>query len=229
MPRLSSPTLVRAQDGSPMASDQLPVLLPHHTLPSTPCSTIPEAREINGLIARTSTSQSPAGPPYGSQQHHIHNRQQSAPCTRRTSQITEHAPSQFSHTDFLRQDRRDENEFETPSLQRTVLTESALASTPHTTNALWEHCLLMSSSSMPLSRRTAPPPAPPVILTLPLPREHADGSYGSRPVPPHVPFLSSVTRDACITIEALVEEYRLIVRLPGYRLDAMYVLPRFFG
>lgn len=63
-----------------------------------------------------------------------------------------------------------------------------------------------------------PPPTPPTILTPPPPEERD-------PSTPYVPFLSHgpPSEETYIAVETLADEYRLHVRLPGYRRDAMYV------
>ena len=80
----------------------------------------------------------------------------------------------------------------------------------------------MSPSSMH-SAHSYPPPTPPTILTPP-PAEERD------PSTPYIPFLSNrpPSENTYIAVETLADEYRLHVRLPGYRRDAMYVLPSFF-
>jgi hypothetical protein len=68
--------------------------------------------------------------------------------------------------------------------------------------------------------RGLPPPAPPTVLDPP--PAHSNSVRGSRP---HEPFLSDATPpDSWIAVETSPVEYRLVVRLPGFRRDAMCVI-----
>ncbi|KAJ3486441.1 hypothetical protein NLI96_g4234 [Meripilus lineatus] len=181
MPRIHSPTPVRASeapDRSSTASLPLPMLTPYHTLPPVPGNTIPEGREMSDLTEEASASQSPAGPSHGSQQSHNHNRRQ-PPYARSTSPTTGYTPSRFSRSHFHRRDWYNENEFENPPLDQSLLAESASTSTPYAATALRDHRTLTSSSSIPSGSRPIPPPAPPVILTPPPSGHLADGSPGA--------------------------------------------------
>jgi hypothetical protein len=75
----------------------------------------------------------------------------------------------------------------------------------------------------PPSGRGLPPPAPPTILDPP-PAHPSNSVRGSRA--PHEPFLSDAPPppDSWIAIETSPVEYRLVVRLPGFRRDAMCVI-----
>lgn len=71
------------------------------------------------------------------------------------------------------------------------------------------------------SSRGLPPPAPPTVLDPP--PAHSNSVRGSRA--PHEPFLSDATPpDSWIAVETSSVEYRLVVRLPGFRRDAMCVI-----
>lgn len=70
------------------------------------------------------------------------------------------------------------------------------------------------------SNRGLPPPAPPTILDPP-PAQ----SNSVRRSRPHEPFLSDATPpDSWIAVETSPVEYLLVVRLPGFRRDAMCVI-----
>ena len=72
------------------------------------------------------------------------------------------------------------------------------------------------------SNRGLPPPAPPTILDPP--PAHSNSVRRSRA--PHEPFLSDAPPppDSWIAVETSSVEYRLVVRLPGFRRDAMCVI-----
>ena len=79
-----------------------------------------------------------------------------------------------------------------------------------------------SRPALPPSGRGLPPPAPPTILDPP--PAHSNSVRGSRA--PHEPFLSDAPPppDSWIAVETSPIEYRLVVRLPGFRRDAMCVI-----
>lgn len=87
-----------------------------------------------------------------------------------------------------------------------------------------------SSSSRPTSLPhvggpSIPPPQPPTILTPPPPLS-AD-EEGARKRAPYEPFLPRDQLPAdhtYIAVETVPSEYRLIVRLPGFQRDSMYVV-----
>lgn len=72
------------------------------------------------------------------------------------------------------------------------------------------------------SSRGLPPPAPPTILDPP--PAHSNSVRRSRA--PHEPFLSDAPPppDSWIAVETSPVEYRLVVRLPGFRREAMCVI-----
>ncbi len=76
--------------------------------------------------------------------------------------------------------------------------------------------------ALPASSRGLPPPAPPTILDPP--PAHSNSVRRSRA--PHEPFLNDAPPppDSWIAVETSPVEYRLVVRLPGFRRDAMYVI-----
>ncbi|EED79260.1 predicted protein [Postia placenta Mad-698-R] len=69
-----------------------------------------------------------------------------------------------------------------------------------------------------------PPPAPPVVLTPPPPPL----SEETRDRAPHEPFLAHdpAPHDSYIAVETNPREYRLLVRLPGFRRDAITLSTR---
>jgi hypothetical protein len=75
---------------------------------------------------------------------------------------------------------------------------------------------------LPPSGRGLPPPAPPTILDPP----PAQSNSVRRSRAPHEPFLSDAPAppDSWIAVETSPVEYRLVVRLPGFRRDAMCVI-----
>lgn len=75
---------------------------------------------------------------------------------------------------------------------------------------------------LPPSTRGLPAPAPPTILDPP--PAHSNSVRRSRA--PHEPFLSDAPPppDSWIAVETSAVEYRLVVRLPGFRRDAMCVI-----
>jgi hypothetical protein len=73
-----------------------------------------------------------------------------------------------------------------------------------------------------LTSRGFPPPAPPTILDPPPAREHSARNFRA----PYEPFLSDAPPppDSWIAVETSQTDYRLNVRLPGFRRDAMCVI-----
>ena len=73
-----------------------------------------------------------------------------------------------------------------------------------------------------LTSRGLPPPAPPTILDPPPAREHSARNFRA----PYEPFLSDAPPppDSWIAVETSQADYRLNVRLPGFRRDAMCVI-----
>lgn len=69
-----------------------------------------------------------------------------------------------------------------------------------------------------MSDRPLPPPAPPTVLTPPPPPSQDWG-----PTAPYKPFLAHAPapQDSVIAVDTKSTEYRLVVRLPGFRRDAM--------
>ncbi|KAJ3010718.1 hypothetical protein NUW54_g2393 [Trametes sanguinea] len=74
-------------------------------------------------------------------------------------------------------------------------------------------------SSSIMSDRPLPPPAPPTVLTPPPPPLSTDRG----PTAPYEPFLANKPppQDSYIAVDTKPTEYRLIVRLPGFRRDAI--------
>lgn len=72
-----------------------------------------------------------------------------------------------------------------------------------------------------ISDRPLPPPAPPTVLTPPPPPL----SHDRGPAAPYEPFLAHAPppQDSYIAVDTKPAEYRLLVRLPGFKRDAMYV------
>ncbi|KAH9948964.1 hypothetical protein B0H21DRAFT_689117 [Amylocystis lapponica] len=72
--------------------------------------------------------------------------------------------------------------------------------------------------------RTLPPPAPPVVLTPPPPPLSDERIMTA----PHEPFLAHAPapHDSYIAVETNPREYRLLVRLPGFRRDAITLSTR---
>ncbi|KAI0335149.1 hypothetical protein GY45DRAFT_1343075 [Cubamyces sp. BRFM 1775] len=79
-------------------------------------------------------------------------------------------------------------------------------------------------SSSIMSDRPIPPPAPPTVLTPPPPPLSTDRG----PTAPYEPFLAHAPppQDSYIAVDTKPTEYRLIVRLPGFRRDAITVSTR---
>ena len=77
-----------------------------------------------------------------------------------------------------------------------------------------------SDGASSISDRPLPPPAPPTVLTPPPPPDQDWGSSA-----PYKPFLAHAPapQDSYIAVDTKPTEYRLVVRLPGFRRDAMYV------
>ncbi|EPT04573.1 hypothetical protein FOMPIDRAFT_1113544 [Fomitopsis schrenkii] len=75
------------------------------------------------------------------------------------------------------------------------------------------------------SSESLPPPAPPQVLTPPPPPLSEDAEHGCRP---YEPFLAHEppSNDAWISVETVQREYRLLVRLPGFRRDAITLSTR---
>ena len=70
-----------------------------------------------------------------------------------------------------------------------------------------------------ISGRTLPPPAPPTVLTPPPPPLSQDRG----PAAPYEPFLAHAPapQDSYIAVDTRPAEYRLVVRLPGFKRDSM--------
>ena len=224
-PGIHSPTPVLSSevpDRSSTASLPLPMLTPYHTLPSLPGMTIHEGREMGDMADQPSSSPPQAGPSHAPPSHTYNRRQ--PPYARSTSPTTAYSPSRFSRSHFHRRDWYNENDYEPHQDHSLALESVGSSSTPFAVASFRDHRALTSSSSIP-SGQSMPPPAPPVILTPPPPPtgEQSGGGSDSGPVPPHVPFLShgSPSREVYIAVETFLREYRLVVRLPGYRRDSM--------
>ena len=71
----------------------------------------------------------------------------------------------------------------------------------------------------PGSARSLPPPAPPTVLTPPPPPLSQDRG----PAAPYEPFLAHAPppQDSYIAVDTRPTEYRLVVRLPGFKRDSM--------
>ncbi|KAI0775798.1 hypothetical protein BD413DRAFT_652493 [Trametes elegans] len=74
------------------------------------------------------------------------------------------------------------------------------------------------------SDRPLPPPAPPSVLTPPPPPLSTDRG----PTAPYEPFLAHAPapQDSYIAVDTKPTEYRLVVRLPGFKRDAITVSTR---
>ena len=95
---------------------------------------------------------------------------------------------------------------------------------------------LSASSQISSASSSLPPPTPPTVHTPPPPPTDCSGdessdSLGNRRTAPYEPFLSHAPppADTYITVETMETEYRLIVRLPGYKRDAMCVCFNLFS
>ena len=77
---------------------------------------------------------------------------------------------------------------------------------------------LASDGPSSTSDRPFPPPAPPTVLTPPPPPSQELG-----PTAPYKPFLAHAPapQESFIAVDTKPTEYRLVVRLPGFRRDAM--------
>ncbi|RDX47834.1 hypothetical protein OH76DRAFT_1353624 [Lentinus brumalis] len=75
-----------------------------------------------------------------------------------------------------------------------------------------------------ISDRPLPPPAPPTVLTPPPPPL----SHDRGPAAPYEPFLAHAPppQDSYIAVDTKPAEYRLLVRLPGFKRDAITVSTR---
>ncbi|EJF65443.1 hypothetical protein BD309DRAFT_989325 [Dichomitus squalens] len=84
-------------------------------------------------------------------------------------------------------------------------------------------CLSSDGASSISSDRPLPPPEPPQVLTPPPPPDQDWGSSA-----PYKPFLAHAPapQDSYIAVDTKPHEYRLIVRLPGFRRDAITVSTR---
>ena len=78
-----------------------------------------------------------------------------------------------------------------------------------------------SDRASSVSDRPLPPPEPPTVLTPPPPPLSQDRG----PAAPYEPFLAHAPppQDSYIAVDTKPAEYRLLVRLPGFKRDAMYV------
>ena len=77
---------------------------------------------------------------------------------------------------------------------------------------------LASDGPSSTSDRPFPPPAPPTVLTPPPPPSQELG-----PTAPYKPLLAHAPapQESFIAVDTKPTEYRLVVRLPGFRRDAM--------
>ncbi|KZT10788.1 uncharacterized protein LAESUDRAFT_350027 [Laetiporus sulphureus 93-53] len=207
-PRIHSPRPVRPTAGSDRCSTvslPLPSHTPYHTLPELSGSMTQESINMGeGLnlpyfLSSSSSSSAVSVPTQSSSA--------SMDPTTGPSHSAVRSPSQSSYSDWAYERSI------SPPFSR--LLERAYS------HSCWGSLSPLTPSPDP---STLPPPAPPVVLTPPPPPL----SEGTSERAPHEPFLAHepAPNDSYIAVETNPREYRLLVKLPGFRRDAITLSTR---
>ncbi|KAI0744110.1 hypothetical protein C8Q80DRAFT_879161 [Daedaleopsis nitida] len=185
-------------DRGSTASLPLPADTPYHTLPSFPGGTIQEDTEMRSAAPTRPSSSRPSVSANQASTSSIPS--SSSP----SSWQTRRSPSVAS--DLERE------EFMTLVANRILDRNYSCASR------------VSSDAASAVSDRPLPPPAPPTVLTPPPPPLSQDRG----PTAPYEPFLAHAPppQDSFIAVDTKPAEYRLLVRLPGFKRDAITVSTR---
>ncbi|KAI0645781.1 hypothetical protein C8Q79DRAFT_715798 [Trametes meyenii] len=183
-------------DRGSTASLPLPADTPYHILPPYPGGPIPEDQEMRSATPSRPSSSRPSVGTHQSSTSSIPS--SSSWQTRRSPTLV----SDLEHEEFM-------------SLVANRIFDRAYSSAARVDS---------DNASSILSDRPLPPPAPPTVLTPPPPPLSTDRG----PTAPYEPFLAHAPapQDSFIAVDTKPGEYRLIVRLPGFRRDAITVSTR---
>ncbi|KAI0358525.1 hypothetical protein OH77DRAFT_1494197 [Trametes cingulata] len=185
-------------DRGSTASLPLPANTPYHILPSYGGAPIQEDAEMRSAAPSRPSSSRPSAGPNQSSTSSIPSSSSSRQARRSPTLV-----SDLEHDEFM-------------SLVANRIFDRAYSSAARADGG--------DSASSILSDRPLPPPAPPTVLTPPPPPLSTDRG----PTAPYEPFLAHAPapRDSYIAVDTKPTEYRLIVRLPGFRRDAITVSTR---
>lgn len=209
LPRIQSPRAIQAPmvpDRSSTVSLPLPQHTPYHTLPSaesSPGSSSSSSRPpLPGHHSSSSSSGTSLQTPTSSD---------SSPLAVHPSRLGMHHSEPYDYRAA------------SPPLGRLVERAFSATASSAPASAFWERETMRARRDAPTPRASSeslPPPAPPQVLTPPPPPLSEDAEHGCRP---YEPFLAHEppSNDAWISVETVQREYRLLVRLPGFRRDAM--------
>ncbi|KAI0690280.1 hypothetical protein C8T65DRAFT_711670 [Cerioporus squamosus] len=183
-------------DRGSTASLPLPADTPYYTLPSFPGGPIPEDQEMRSAAPTRPSSSRPSVAPNQASTSSIPS--SSSWQTRRSPSLV----SDLEHDEFL-------------SLVANRMFHRAYSSSARSPDG-----------DSAISDRPLPPPAPPTVLTPPPPLSPLGQDRG--PVAPYEPFLAHAPppQDSYIAVDTKPAEYRLLVRLPGFKRDAITVSTR---
>ncbi|KAL1942817.1 hypothetical protein VTO73DRAFT_5057 [Trametes versicolor] len=183
-------------DRGSTASLPLPADTPYHILPTYPGGPIPEDQEMRSAAPSRPTSSRPSVGGHHSSTSSIPS--SSSAQSRRSPTLV----SDLEHDEFM-------------SLVANRMFDRAYSSAARVDS---------DNASSIMSDRPLPPPAPPTVLTPPPPPLSTDRG----PTAPYEPFLAHAPapQDSFISVDTRPTEYRLIVRLPGFRRDAITVSTR---
>lgn len=178
-------------DRGSTASLPLPADTPYHILPTYPGGPIPEDQEMRSAAPSRPTSSRPSVGGHHSSTSSIPS--SSSAQSRRSPTLV----SDLEHDEFM-------------SLVANRMFDRAYSSAARVDS---------DNASSIMSDRPLPPPAPPTVLTPPPPPLSTDRG----PTAPYEPFLAHAPapQDSFISVDTRPTEYRLIVKLPGFRRDAM--------
>ncbi|KAI0786771.1 hypothetical protein C8Q75DRAFT_265791 [Abortiporus biennis] len=226
--RIHSPTPVRAADRSSTASLPLPMLTPYHTL--NPNRNLAHRSNLatdneatNSMVVDGNLSLNI--PPLPSSTYSRSSSSMSHPHARSTSpppysplspprSLHAHSPSYWQRRHGHTVNGHDSEEI--PSSTSYPGVGGTGPGSRHHQLFYRDRSSLTSSIS---SEQSFPPPAPPTVLTPP-PEEMAASNSA-----PHASILSQAgparEEEIYIAVETVAREYRLLVRLPGYRRDSI--------
>ncbi|KAI8992955.1 hypothetical protein BD414DRAFT_291228 [Trametes punicea] len=184
-------------DRASTASLPLPAETPLHVLSSYPGGPIQEDQEMRSAAPSRPNSSRPSVAAH--QPSTSSTRSPSSAQARRSPTLV----SDLEHQEFM-------------SLVANRIFDRAYSCAARTVDA--------DGSSSIMSDRPLPPPVPPTVLTPPPPPLSTDRG----PTAPYEPFLANKPppQDSYIAVDTKPTEYRLVVRLPGFKRDAITVSTR---
>jgi len=212
--RICSPAPVRPATRNSTASLPSPMNTPYSTLQTHSGSTIHEGQEMR---------MDPETRPPSAASHRSRRRPLPQPpaLPQYSSSPPPYSPAQPLRSAFLNADARSD----------ITATSSTYSSYPRTADPFADRHhrdrdRSVTSSTASLASASGSgfaPPAPPTVLS-PTPVDHGRDSRSAA----HNSFLSqsSPTREVYIAVETLAREYKLVVRLPGYRRDSITLSTR---